>query len=258
MIPRVGRENSVPSPTGSVKSNKSTISSRRKSLIPPRRQSLAPSTSTRSDPRPLNDRSFQQDAIKKLYSFLQNNGYEYPVTLKSLTRPSAKDFSNICTFLLRQVDPDFGRGTLRFEDEVALNFRCLGYPISVSKTALVAAGSPHTWPSLLSALVWLTDHVKLATPAIDPLEDHQTFESIPELEKNSEQACFYHMKVAYEAFMRNEMETVEQFKLRLEDHFQQDNAILEQWVDRVTDINATIVERMFELGQHDEEYVQCL
>ena len=43
--------------------------------------------------------------------------------------------------------------------------RCVGgsavffnrYPFSISKTALVAVGSPHTWPSLLASLIWLVD-----------------------------------------------------------------------------------------------------
>jgi SMC interacting uncharacterized protein involved in chromosome segregation len=36
-------------------------------------------------------------------------------------------------------------------------FKKLKYPFQISKTALVAVGSPHTWPTLLGALVWLAE-----------------------------------------------------------------------------------------------------
>lgn len=36
-------------------------------------------------------------------------------------------------------------------------FKRLRYPFSISKTALVAVGSPHTWPPLLAALTWLVE-----------------------------------------------------------------------------------------------------
>ena len=34
-------------------------------------------------------------------------------------------------------------------------FRQLRYPFQISKSALYAVGSQHTWPSLLTALTWL-------------------------------------------------------------------------------------------------------
>ena len=45
----------------------------------------------------------------------------------------------------------------KIEDEIALGFKSLGYPFNISKTALVAAGSSHTWPTLLLALTWLIE-----------------------------------------------------------------------------------------------------
>ena len=59
-------------------------------------------------------------------------------------------------FLLRQVDPHikvFGK----IEDEVPTLFKQLKYPFQISKSALFAVGSPHTWPSLLAALGWLVE-----------------------------------------------------------------------------------------------------
>ncbi len=45
----------------------------------------------------------------------------------------------------------------KIEDEVPALFKRLRYPYTISKSALFAVGSPHTWPGLLAALVWLTE-----------------------------------------------------------------------------------------------------
>ena len=45
----------------------------------------------------------------------------------------------------------------KFEDDVVNTFRTLGYPFNISKTSLVAAAAPHTWPSLLLAITWLIE-----------------------------------------------------------------------------------------------------
>ena len=42
-------------------------------------------------------------------------------------------------------------------NEVPLMFKGLHYPFSISKTALSAVGSPHTWPYLLACLTWLIE-----------------------------------------------------------------------------------------------------
>jgi SMC interacting uncharacterized protein involved in chromosome segregation len=60
-----------------------------------------------------------------LLIFLAKNNYEYPVTQKTLARPSGKDFSNIVTFMLRLLDPGFQDGTLKLEDEISMNFKAM-------------------------------------------------------------------------------------------------------------------------------------
>lgn len=58
-------------------------------------------------------------------------------------------------FLLRHTDPTFR--LVKLEDDVPFFFRMLNYPFQISKSALYAAGSPHSWPNLLAALAWLVD-----------------------------------------------------------------------------------------------------
>jgi kinetochore protein NDC80 len=72
------------------------------------------------------------------------------------------------TFLFRRLDPGFNSSSggtntrtdeppMKFEDEVCHAFRILGYPLPISKTGIVAVGSPHTWPALIAAIDWLVD-----------------------------------------------------------------------------------------------------
>ena len=115
-----------------------------------------------------------------MVSYLTNRGYADASSLnvKQLVTngPSGRDFQNIMTFLFRRVDPTFHSTTatttttagsnnnqrsdeivIKFEDEVSMAYRCLGYPFPISKTGLVAVGSPHTWPALIAAIDWLVD-----------------------------------------------------------------------------------------------------
>lgn len=258
MLPRVGREPLVPpSPARSTVST-STSSSRRKSIggggggsSNVRRQSFIPAV--KNDPRPISDKSYQTVCAKRLLEYLVFSGYEYPISQKSLTRPSGKDFSNICTFLLRKIDPGFQTdGSMKFEDEVAMNFKAMGYPYPISKTALVAAGSPHTWPALLAALTWLMEHLKVMEEDMgngDDTTDSQKFESLEELERKTDKAFFNFLNGAYTAFLRGDQTMLDQLTDKLVDMFEQDNMIVEREIERVTDLNAAIVEKINHLGQ---------
>jgi kinetochore protein NDC80 len=135
-----------------------------------------PGSSSYIDPRDIKDRSYLQTAIRKMVSYLTSRGYADASSLnvKQLVTngPSGRDFQNIMTFLFRRVDPTFNSTTsattsnnnqrsdevvIKFEDEVSMSYRCLGYPFPISKTGLVAVGSPHTWPALVAAIDWLVD-----------------------------------------------------------------------------------------------------
>jgi kinetochore protein NDC80 len=134
-----------------------------------------PGSSSNIDPRDIKDRSYLQTAIRKMVTYLTSRGYADASSLnvKQLVTngPSGRDFQNIMTFLFRRVDPTFNSTSattsnnnqrsdevvIKFEDEVSMSYRCLGYPFPISKTGLVAVGSPHTWPALIAAIDWLVD-----------------------------------------------------------------------------------------------------
>jgi kinetochore protein NDC80 len=263
MIPRVGRENILPpTPMSTARDPKRRVSSamgsgrRRSGVGGDYRQSIMPSTTpTIIDPRPITDKSYQIDCIKELFAFLQKSGYDHPISQKSLSRPSGKDFSNIVTFMLRRVDPGFQDGTLKIEDEIAMNFKAMGYPFAVSKTALVAAGSPHTWPTLLAALTWLMKRLQCMEHLItDEADSHSgAFESVEELERKTDRFFFSYLSASYMAFLKGDEKLREELEMGLADRLEGDDNILMQEIEQMTDQNAAIVEKMNNLSLGEKE-----
>eukprot|EP01018_Ginkgo_biloba_P037804 Gb_27703 [translate_table: standard] len=116
-----------------------------------RRSSTAYGKQPRQDPRPINDRNYQFSAIRTLNTYFQSHGF--PVTIPAKGLPSGKEVKDIVHFLFHQLDPEWQLGKL--EDDVPFLFKQYGYPFPINKSALYAAGSPHSWPPLLAGLSWL-------------------------------------------------------------------------------------------------------
>ncbi|NXX47519.1 NDC80 protein, partial [Tricholaema leucomelas] len=118
-------------------------------------------TEKMKDPRPLHDKAFIQQCIKRLSEFLAENGYAHSVSIKSLQSPSVKDFLKIFTFIYGFLCPSYELPGSKFEEEIPRLFKELGYPFALSKSSMYTVGAPHTWPQIVAALVWLIDCVKL-------------------------------------------------------------------------------------------------
>ncbi|XP_074390564.1 kinetochore protein NDC80 homolog isoform X1 [Zonotrichia albicollis] len=113
------------------------------------------------DPRPLHDKTFIQQCIKKLCEFLVENAYAHNVSVKSLQSPSVQDFLKIFTFIYKFLCPSYELPDSKFEEEIPKVFKDLGYPFALSKSSMYTVGAPHTWPQIVAALFWLIDCVKL-------------------------------------------------------------------------------------------------
>jgi SMC interacting uncharacterized protein involved in chromosome segregation len=141
--------------------------------------------------------AYRTDSIRNLITFLTENGYNQPLSPKLLTAPTNKDFisifqvafrvpytnlkhdvlfsnfffssftiqsififdilqSIILQFLYKKIDPNYLFSD-KLEDEIPLLFKQLRYPYAVQKSAIFSCGSPHNWPKLLGALVWLVE-----------------------------------------------------------------------------------------------------
>ena len=126
-------------------------------------------TGPKQDPRPVSDKAYQQDCIRQLIEYLSTHGYEHPVSPKTLTSPMSKDVFSIVQFLLRQVDPHM-KPLGKMEEDVPQLFKHLKYPFQISKSALFAVGSPHTWPGLLAAMNWVVELLNYAEKADEVID----------------------------------------------------------------------------------------
>jgi len=154
------------------------------------------------DSRPLKDRSYQQQLIKMLIEFLGARGYDMPISPKILTRPTGRDFFNISEFLMKCIDPRFQfKG--KIEDELPRCFKALKYPFAISKTALQAVGTPHTWPPLLGALAWVVELLQYDEAASGDGE--------ADFDGDSAEKLFYrYISDAYAHFLSGDDERAEQ------------------------------------------------
>lgn len=128
------------------------------------RTSMAPGvySTAYKDPRPLRDKVFQSNCMRNVNEYLISVRYPLPLTAKTLTSPTAKEFQSIFKFLVNDlVDPGAAWGK-KFEDDTLSILKDLKYPgmDSVSKTALTAPGAPQSWPNMLAMLNWLVDLCK--------------------------------------------------------------------------------------------------
>ena len=130
-------------------------------------------TGPKQDPRPVSDKGYQHDCIRQLIEYLSTHGYEHPVSPKTLTSPMSKDVFSIVQFLLRQVDSNM-KPLGKMEEDVPQVFKHLKYPFQISKSALFAVGSPHTWPGLLAAMNWMVELLNYAEKA-----DKVSFVALP-------------------------------------------------------------------------------
>ena len=184
------------------------------------------------------------------------HGYGLPVNTNTLMAPSTKDFEQMVTFLLRCVDPMFhspNAVSMKFEDEVVLHFRALGYPFSLSKTSIVAAGSPHAWPGNMAALGWLVDHLSLIEPHVPPenpilfsetVNCDVSYNSQEELAVVSERLFFDCLLESYGAFLQGDGEQVQILTQALSERFMRDNVYFEEEENRLHDLNGAMVTEM--------------
>ena len=98
--------------------------------------------------------------------------------------------------------------------EVKQDFR--RYPFTISKTALTAVGSPHTWPALLACLTWF----------IELLEYDELITS----EGDSDEAAFFfgYLQQAYGTFLSGDDDACAELDKQVEDNFGQKFAAIEE------------------------------
>lgn len=212
------------------------------SLAPAPRESMgvARKSSVREvggvDPRPVKDKAFVAQNIRILVNFLTDHNYDSAINPRSLTHPTVKDFANIVQFLFRKIDPNFVI-TGKFEDEVIQMFKVLGYPFNISKTALVAVGSPHSWPTLLAALVWV---IELLVVDDQLAQAEEAYEASHEDIMSDEKAFFNYLSRAYKFFLSGDDQTCLQIVEEYVMNFEHRNQELTTEIERVAEENEAL------------------
>ncbi|RLN22337.1 hypothetical protein C2845_PM07G08280 [Panicum miliaceum] len=96
----------------------------------------------------FSDRATQAAALRVV------NAYLAPAVTLRGPLPSARDIQAALRILLERID--FPPNEATFEDDLIQALRLLGCPYKITRSALKAPGTPHSWPPLLSVLHWLT------------------------------------------------------------------------------------------------------
>ncbi|KAL7549627.1 hypothetical protein ACHAWF_017696 [Thalassiosira exigua] len=229
-------------------------------------------SSSNVDPRDVKDRSYLHAAVAKMVSYLKDNGYPDAPSLsvrQLVNGPSGRDFQNVMTFLLRRIDLTFYRIPPRdgrrsdepppkFEDEVSSAFRTLGYPFPVSKTGLVAVGSPHTWPALVAAIDWLVDLLAIVDDEVpreweeeDTLERRE--EELSTLEGSAariERQYYAYLRKSMRAFLDDDNEGCEALEVALQDEYGRDHDAVEA---NLTELDEDIGRMQVEMAGLGEE-----
>ncbi|KAH9551779.1 hypothetical protein CY35_09G030300 [Sphagnum magellanicum] len=178
----------------------------------PRRSSMHGKVSQlRVDSRPINEKSFQHDCIRKLTAYLTTHGYNVAISTKLLAAPSSKEVLNIVQFLFHQLDPNF-KFSAKLEEDVPLMFKRVGYPSQISKSALYAAGSPHTWPGLLAALAWLVDLLVYQ-------EKKETGDEEAPFDDNGSKLILEYANRSYECFLGGDDDECERLDIEFKKQF---------------------------------------
>ncbi|KYR01196.1 LIM-type zinc finger-containing protein [Tieghemostelium lacteum] len=214
--------------------------------------SIKPPT-TKTETRPINDKNFQQQCILKLTHYLANEKRPYPsqISKKSLLSPSAKEFFSIVEFLAIQYDPNFKMSAKPDEDIVNF-FKQVRYPFNISKSALSAVGSPHTWPVLLAALVWLVEILEMseAESELDPNWEQLSGDV---LDQDLEERCFYSQYVikSYETYLSGD--DLAMVESQLEMRFDEKENRLTDYIDASEQRQKQLKEESDQLNRYLQE-----
>lgn len=180
------------------------------------------------DPRPLSDRQYIHASVRKLIEFVVQRGYDHPISLKVMTNPTSRDFTNMFTFLMRSIDPNFDFRK-RFEDEIPPLMKFLGYPFNISKSSLSAVGSPHTWPSLLGVLTWLREYITYHD------DEEQVKENQQQMDVTARREVIFEQDLAetYSQFLLGD-DSYPELDEKLQEYFEEENLQMKNETERLT------------------------
>ena len=194
------------------------------------------------------------NSIRALVDYLLHYNFnnEFPSTSispKVLAKPTNKDFQNIVLFLFKQIDQNY-KCTGKFEDEMITMFKFLGYPFQIAKSSISAVGSPHAWPPLLAAIMWLVELLQYdiavqqqsSSTMIDgSFVGDNTYIDIDD-PSVSEKAFYRYISKAYELFLSGK-----------DDHYEK---LEEQFISSFENKNVLIRDQIYALEKRNQAITQ--
>ncbi|EEB08904.1 spindle pole body protein Ndc80 [Schizosaccharomyces japonicus yFS275] len=149
------------------------------------------------DPRPVRDKAFQSLCATNIVNYLINSGYPSPITIKNILSPTTKEFQSIFKYLYNKIDPNFSF-VRRIDEDVKLCLKDIQYPYaeSITRSHLMAIGSPHSRPVILAMLHWMVEVVQ----CIESLSTSQE-EVPPDDEHFADKAFFEYLVKSYHFFL---------------------------------------------------------
>eukprot|EP01043_Picozoa_sp_COSAG02_P043506 COSAG02_NODE_3794_length_6218_cov_8.112273_3_plen_631_part_00 len=258
------RKSMAPSGRKSVGGRKSMAQGGRRSIIGdevPRRM---------TDPRPIKDKKFQTQATMSVVRYLAENSawsrllriccpapalasvaslgspsvvcrrspdstdYDHTISTKILNNPTTKDFQRVFEFLVSQFDP-YRTPKERLQDDVVTAMGQLGYPLSISKSALQAVGTPHTWPNLLAVLVWAVELLEYGKDAHEEMDEFASHDM--------EKFLFAFLPRAYKNYLSDAYDESAQDE-EMEAHFEMRNSSCTEEIQQLEEDNAAMREEI--------------
>jgi len=163
------------------------------------------------DPRPLTNRAFQKQLIEEILEFLMETGYPHQISAKILSAPTTKEFLRVFEHLYSLINSNFKMDG-KFSEEIPRILKQLKYPYPLSKSAMFAIGSLHTWPALLGALHWLVNLIRTISDVdveamlfpLNSLEDENAMQQ--------KKLFFEYFAQAYKEFMEGQDDFTEAYE----------------------------------------------
>ncbi|KAI3953370.1 hypothetical protein MKX01_042348 [Papaver californicum] len=116
------------------------------------------STGGRNHDVPINDKRFQNQALKTINAYLLSHSTSF--YLKP-PLPSAKDIIDCIRFLfvrLSYIDSaSASSSTVKIDEDLPILLDFMRCPFKITKSALKAPGTPHSWPNLCAVIHWLVE-----------------------------------------------------------------------------------------------------
>lgn len=177
--------------------------------------------------------------------------YGATINPKILNGPTTKEFQQVFEFLLSQFDPH-RTPKERLQDDFVTAMGQLGYPLSISKSALQAVGTPHTWPNLLAVLVWAVELLEYAKESgWDTEKDVDEFSS-----QDMEKFLFAFLPRAYKNYLSDAYDESAQEE-EMEEHFEMRNRSCTEDIQQLEDDNAAMREEI-ELLQAEVDDIKAM